>query len=397
MRATAYQQFIYQTGGCFTWLARQKVLFEDVPENHFYKTRFLKETGMQIKDFLLLALCLYSRFNQPGYSINRNYLFLLNAGVHPATIDAFLNSLSVKISDLPGSFRGLSSEARNPIEYLQQTPLLNFPLIRIGDEYCCIYTEVLQRALGHFVYDILKRIDLQRFNNSFGATFENYVGKLIGVTGLPFATEAELIRTLPGEGKVVDFLIADGEANVYIDAKGVEMAQRGQVAHRREVVLGASRTSLVKAIEQGLGTCARVSHLKDDHSVIRPRSKNYLVVVTYKELYVGNGEFLVATMGGNELQKIRNELETQTGTPTENMYFLTIDEFEHLATLVEGHHIGLVKALERAKEADRHPVTRKFVFDMHIRTWPEIVGVKPYLKDEALSLMTDLEMLIRVE
>lgn len=388
MRAMAYQQFQYQTNHGIIWLARQNTLFAHVPSNHFFQTSFQQEYGLSIKDFLLLALCLVARFNKSGFSVHRDYLFTLSPLIPPYAIDAFLRATSINAYELPETLRESDSSTRDPIEYLQQTPFIKFPLIRVRNDYWCIYPQILQRSLGHFIYDTLKQLDLQRFNHSFGVIFERYVGNIIKDAEIQFAIEADLIKALPGEGKVVDFLINDGEANIFIDAKGVEMAQRGQIAHRRDVVRGASQTSLIKAFEQGLATCARLRLLNDKHPIIKSRPDNYLIVVTYKELYIGNGRSLSAAIGEEQLSKIRATHNNTTDIPNENIYFLTIDEFEHLMALVKGRRINLTSALERAKKDDSDPLTRKFIFDMHIHSWPERARISSFL-ESSMSMMTE--------
>ena len=61
-------------------------------------------------------------------------------------------------------------------------------------------------------------------------------------------------KTLGG-GKAVDFLIADANCNILIDAKGVEMNQLGMVGHKPEVILDKTKTSVMKGIEQGTVGC----------------------------------------------------------------------------------------------------------------------------------------------
>lgn len=52
-----------------------------------------------------------------------------------------------------------------------------------------------------------------------------------------FMDERQLIADLPSGTKVVDFLLADCAGNVFVDAKGVEMAYQGKVSHRPDIIL----------------------------------------------------------------------------------------------------------------------------------------------------------------
>ncbi|MGE8454721.1 MAG: hypothetical protein ACN6OP_29735, partial [Pseudomonadales bacterium] len=360
MRAIAYQQFLYQLPRTIDGLARQELLFAQTPDNHFFQTCFKTAHGLSIGDFLRLAICLTAHTqSKSGYIISRHWFRNLEPRFSPVQIDAFLAAISVPVEQLPEKLRESEDDVRQALELFQQTPFLRHPLIRVGDHYWCTHPDLTQKCLDHFIFDFLKKSDLQRFNEAFGIRFEKYVEKHLTDAGLSLTTEHQLKQALPGTGKVVDFLVHDEDANVFIDAKGVEMAPRGKVAHLRQVVRGATNSSLMKAFEQGQETCSRITEINPSNSIIQPRNKNYLLAVTYKELYIGNGLSLEACVGDNHLERIRQKFSKEKTIPLENIYFLSIDEFEGLMALVKARRIGLVEALELAKKIDSDPKTRK--------------------------------------
>jgi hypothetical protein len=386
-RALAYQQFFYQAEGKLVDIARQEIIFAKVPINHYFKTRFLNGVGLSVEAFLRLSFALLASVEKHGMVLSREYLFALCPPFTPMEVDAYLRAVSINVNELP---KALSSEfdERGPTEFLQQTPFLRFPLVKVGGQYWCVSPHVLNRSLGHFIYDYLKREDVNAFNAPFGKSFEAYVGKWLGKSKLPIALEKELIDQLPGVGGVVDFLVADGESNVLIDAKGVEMAQSGMAAVRKGDIRRATKTSLLKAFVQGHEVVSRLPSVCGKNPVICHRSSNYLLVVTYKELYIGNGLTLAGVVGEVELNNIRKNYAVEHHIPIENMYFLTIHEFEELMEMVGEGKTGLVEFLERAKLADAHPGTQKFTFEMHIQDLARRVGRSVPLID-VLSEMRD--------
>ncbi|MDO9618017.1 MAG: hypothetical protein Q7J43_10095 [Pseudomonas sp.] len=394
MRALAFQQFFHQTESGLFDIARQELIFAKVPENHYFKVRFLEGTGVSIHNFLRLAFALIATTTKHGPVIQRSTLFELCPPFTPMAVDAFLRSISVDIYELHHDLKAADKEGRHPNEYLQQTPFLKFPLVKVSSEYWCISPHVLERSLGHFIYDYLKRADVDSFNNPFGKSFERYVGDWLRRSGLPSANESELNRVLMGQGKVVDFMVADGDSNVLIDAKGVEMAHRGMTALQRGEVRRATQTSLIKAFEQGHEVAARVALLAGEHPVVRQRSTTYLLAVTYKELYIGNGLTLEAVVGSTALEKIRTKYDDQYLIPIENIYFLTIHEFEVLMRLVENGKIGLVEALERAKSADAVRMTQKFNFELHINEWSTQFGREQPLREALRSILDEMRTLL---
>lgn len=392
MRAIAYQQFTYQSQLNFEGIARQELLFSRVPDNHFFQVRFKDACGISISDFLRLALCLLFRIRDSNSCAVTADWFSTVAATYPRQLVCrFLDTISVDINDLPVVLRESEGPTRRAQEYYEDSPFLFSPMIREGDIYWCTYPEVLQESLDHFVYDTLKRFDLCAFNDAFGKRFEGYVGSLIRSASLQYVEERELIRLLPDQSGCVDFLVAEGNANIFIDAKGVEMAQRGKIAHLREVIYGATKTSLVKAFKQGHEVCSRLPPLSNDHPTFIARPNNYLLAITYKELHIGNGVSLEAAVGADTLNRIRENYAQEHQIPLENIYFLTIEEFEGLIHLIKSGHIGLVEALERAKLTDANPQTRKFIFIMHLKEWMASLKLSPPLHETSMELLQDIE------
>jgi hypothetical protein len=374
MRALAYQQFFYQAEGKLVDLARQEIIFSRVPSNHYFKTRFLKLVGLPIETFLRISFVLLAAVESQGRILSRDYLFALCPPFEAYDVDAYLRAISIDVNDLNKALRDADTDGRSPEEFLHQTPFLKFPLVKVDGKYWCVSPAVLSRSLGHFVFDLLKSDDVNAFNNPFGKSFEKYVGEWLKKTKLPIAIESELIKELPGVGGVIDFLIADDESNVLIDAKGVEMAQGGMAAVRKMDMRRAVKTSLIKAFEQGHEVISRLPKVSVKNPVICQRANNYLLVVTYKELYVGNGMAFANVVGGAELDKVRSAYSSDHQIPIENMYFLTIHEFEELMDLVSAGRVGLVEFLEYAKQIDSNPRTQKFNFEMHIQEFSKKGG-----------------------
>lgn len=371
LRATAYQQFVHQAQDGMVDIARQHALFAQVPDNHFFKTRFLRSTGVPVDDFLLLALTTITAYGTECYVMKRQHLFDLFPTKRPDVIDAFLRTVSINVDELATALADHDANGRSAEEFLQPTPFMRHPLVKVGSEYWCINQHILQSSLGHFIYDKLKHDDNDRFSSPFGSAFESYVeDQLRHQSRLVYATEHDMIRHLPS-GKVVDFLVVDGETNIFIDAKGVEMALRGRATHRRDVMHQATKTSLIKAVEQGLDACSRIAKQGTAHPIICPRRTNYLLAITYKQLYIANGRRLADAVGANRIQQIRSQYDGNELIPDENIFFLTITEFEALMAMVALGRIGLAQALERAKDADNSPHTQKFFFEQHIGSWPE--------------------------
>lgn len=396
LRTIAFQQFLYQRKPNSRGIARQEVLFAEVPDNHWFRTRFLEETGVSVGDFIRLSFALWSAFIDRRIATSEVWMSTLHSKFPKEVIAKFFSAVSVDAGQLHARLRADDKTGRKSAEYFEQTPFLSHPLVKVGQAYCCTHFEILVRSLEHFVYDTLKKADVNRFNAGFGPRFERYVGRVLSYAGSTMMNEDELGKALSGKGGVVDFFVLDGETNFLLDAKGVEMAARGKVAHLREVVLGATKTSLVSAVRQAHEVQARLAAMGDSHPTLRLRERTFLLVVTYKELYIGNGVTLSDAVSREALDEILSKYAAEIRIPLERMYFLTVEELEFLIEGVKDGKFTLTQALEHAVRDDAEPLQRKFVFSLHLAVLGAGGSTKlPALADAERRLTSDVEDALR--
>ena len=81
--------------------------------------------------------------------------------------------------------------------------------------------------------------------NAFGPMFERYVQRAMEYIGEEFLAESEIMKRA-GVSKAVDFAILGQEANILLDAKGVEMSHGGMTSHRPEVITGQAKASVLR-------------------------------------------------------------------------------------------------------------------------------------------------------
>lgn len=369
MRQIAYQQFLYQTQFAISGLARQKILFAGVQENHYYKTRFRQDTNLEIQAFLELAIMTNAYFSERKKMVIDESVFGPLNGLYPSNVvQDFLKCISTPIAKLSEWLRSTDSLGRSVYEYYDPTQFLFRPLVQIGRNFVCLDPSVLQAGLEHFIYDRLRLQDAQGFMTHFGRGFEKYLGTLLLKTGLSIADEEQLLGLLPKGSKVVDFLVADDDTNVFIDAKAVEMATRGRLAYSSEVLRNRV-DALTKAISQAHAVLSALPESGEPATVVRRRSNNFLLVVTLKPLYIGNGQSLELGIGREKMAALLDPYEIQNRIPVENMYFLTIDQAEVFLQMVCDGDLGMAEGLNKAATADAEPKTRKFDFALHLREW----------------------------
>jgi hypothetical protein len=254
--------------------------------------------------------------------------------------------------------------------------------------YQSLDAHILDACVTRFIYSRLREHDRQKFMSHFGPLFEAYVRKAIVHMGLPFHEEKELADRIPTKEKpsLIDFVVRDGNARIFIDAKAVEMHYRGKVTHSMAELAIGLETSLLKAIKQAHSTRRVLSTLdlaEDDVQAL----EDWIVVVTQSELFISNGVALAAGIGQTVIDALMPTASSAAPhIALDRMYFMTIQEFERLSAAVNNNICGFAEALSRARAADLNPTTRRMVFGQHLND----MGIRSIAPDYVIAETTDI-------
>ncbi|MEJ1355679.1 MAG: hypothetical protein RPU39_13460 [Candidatus Sedimenticola sp. (ex Thyasira tokunagai)] len=393
-RNIAYQQFPYQFDFGYRHLSRQSILFADLPDNHLIKTQFKELTGVSIQDFLDLSWVLLVRFI-PGTEtrLSSGWFDGLKGEYSPETIDNYLKAISVQIDEGRGLLRQADDRRRRSTEHYEFTPFLSFPLIQIPDGYLITENHVLYRCIEHYVYDRLRQWDAERFMDKFGGMFEHYAERALAYAGLAYTPESQTRAVLGERGNQIDFIVHEDASNVFIDTKGVEMNYQGRVTHSAAFLKDKTKPSVLKAITQAHDVIRKLE--ENPGCGISSRDNNYLLVVTYKDFYLGSGRSYYEIVAQKAMDQIYQKYDGLPVIPPENMYFITIDDLDFACAMTKDSGVSLSSMIDAAKDADEKPDTRKFDFVQHLHGMPVDVDTPKYLKDEKDKIFDKLERLLR--
>lgn len=389
LRNMAFQQFWLQHEFNIATCSRQNMLFGRLKDNHPFKQQFIEKCGMTIREFIELAMMMMTRFTIEKMNYVTPEWFKAVANQYEiGTIKKFLDLLSVDFNSLKDKLiREKQDNRKVSYEAYEMSPLRDTPILYYPPRYYPFSKELLGSCLEHFIYDLLKDENHNEFMNSFGPIFESYVGYCISKTKVKFYSEKELAEILPSVGKLVDFLIIDKDNKVFIDAKGVEMAYLGMVGHQPEIITDKTRTSIVKGIQQGLETASRLAAVGQLDGIDLTSGKNYLIVVTYKSMYVGNGMDFYQYVAKDLLDRTIKQEGYDLKIPFEHMYFMAIDEFELFTGGISSGEFELSELLEYAVKSDSLPQYNKFVFSQHIFEKHPNIKIPAWLVDESEYLL----------
>ncbi len=388
MRNIAFQQFIYQQPFSITQYGRQSILFGSLPDNHTLKTWFKNKHGVSCNEFIELSFALITHFAiKERFVVEIKWFQPLFRIYGENIVYNFLDAISIKSNELQRILTSYNKSTGGYSEYYEQTPFVSFPLIKHGQKYICIDHNILYRSIEHYLYDSMKADDSSKFMNYFGNIFENYF-----LIGLKYATidylcESELQKHIPSSVKCVDYLLTEDESNIFVDAKAVEMPYLGKISDNPKVILDKIKKTAIKAIEQAYMLNNFLLNTNND-ALPSFKEKSYLLVVTYKELYLGNGEVIYESLAKKIIDDITRTIDKQAVIDLTHIYFITIQDFDCLMSLVKNHDTKIENVINSAILNDSDVKTKKFVFSQHISTLCNDVIIPEYL-DDATSAVLD--------
>ncbi|MFT7413654.1 MAG: hypothetical protein ACI9FO_000305 [Methylophagaceae bacterium] len=384
MRAIAAQQFPYQQKLSSGFIARQSLLFSPLAHNHSINTDFNNHTGISIQTYLDLSFMTFVLLEQT----NTNSIAITNyrqihIGYSTSTVNKYIELISKSFNDMKSwASQDENKGFRSPSELYEPSLLLNYPFIRTSDSLICIHPQLFYRSIENFVFDTLARLNKQRLMSKFGEIFENYVNDGLTRADLYFIREHEIKKRYGNSGLQVDFLVETETSNVFIESKAAELPRQAIAAHDKKIIQDKTQYSAIKAIAQAH---AILNKMPENEA----QKQNYLLIVTYKESFIGNGKKFHDYMATEAINEILEKNDYSRLIPMENIYFLNISDFDFFCEMIKNKTIDLVEVIERAKQSDLTPETSKFIFSQHLMNWWN--NDKPeHLSAEFERIQTDL-------
>ena len=391
LRAIGYQQFWHQEIRHPIALLRQGILFGKLDRSHSFQRWFEEETSVSLDNFIDLSFMVYARFCEPDiHFIHEAFFQPVAASFPPACVANFLQATSRTPVQLREYLVGLETESHEPSEYYERTPLVRFPFLDLGGRYFYYSFKVLMHSLANFAYDTLRQRDPQAFMEKFGRIFEDYVLLGIASTGVRFYDEEALRRFVQRDSHVVDGLVLDADVNVFVEAKGVEVGHLGMTSYRPGDVTNAVKSSVIKGISQGMDVVRVLTKLNSLPGGNLTRSRNFLLLVTYKDLFLGTGQDFYESFGGVRLESALGCAMQDAPIPLDQIYIVSIDEFDYLIACIASGKSSFSQVFGHAYQKDSDPNTKRLNLIQHLKEMCGDVDVPQYLKAERDYRLTSI-------
>lgn len=363
LRLLAYQQFWLQRRATSTSIARQFILFRRSEPTHLFNESFRSAYGIELNEFLDLTLALAGFLSEPpGTGLTKSWFSSLNAHYPESSITRYLDLIT---SDFNETRFALQNSKRVHIldEFYERSEFRLKPFLHDSnnDRYVLISRCLLDYFLVYGTYELLRSLDPERFMTKFGPIFERHVFQCLNSTNVSFDC-SEQIAKVTQNNQNVDFVVSSSKALIFIDAKGVEMRFKGHVSVELKTISENLKNSVNKGIRQGYST----NHYYKLHSKSNLKKESFIIVVTYKELFLGDGNTFSESVGTNLLNDLDIHYPAWAKIPAENMFFIDIHEFERLAEIVRSTNMPFEQILIKARQESKDSHQKKFQFSQYL-------------------------------
>lgn len=365
-RTLAFQQFWLLEKYTKNRLARQQLLFGNLEENHRLKVEFKNQMGITLNNFLILSFTILSHFiNKDKIFIEEKYFDTISDKFPKGTIETFLEQLSKDPTELKEYLTTVQTNRNFSTEFYEQSPLKKYPLLKYENKYFCYSPDLLSISIENFIYDKLKETNPQQFSAIFGRIFESYIKYAMGKYSIRYYSEAELLIYFMENEKCVDFLIREDTNNILIDSKGIELPKLGMLTYIQNILMNKTKNSIIKGIEQGFSTSQKISTDENLKEIVNENEKNFLIIISYKDIYVGNGTDFYENIAKEKLDNIKLSYP-KAKLEFKDINILSIEDFELLLETKHKTKLSFSDILIRVSKDDEESKTKKFQFRMHL-------------------------------
>lgn len=340
----------------------------------YFEQNFKKLTGVELFDFFQFALWLSLASVQQKGIIKYEQIL---KDFYPKYSVLYIGKIIKLVSGGPEKMFGVMGSIKTSTisqeRYFATPKLLDIPFFKFEDRIGSLHNSVSCKGLAEFVLNLFKQNDHEKFRKHFSRHFEEYVGVIIGESGLPYMSENEIKKIYKSnglKGKVIDYLLIDDSSSVFIDAKAIEPPQKLMVSDNPEIIRQRLKGSFTKGIEQSF-ECAQL--LDCEGVALSEREDRFVVVVTHQDFYLSSGVSLRANISSGFFDELIDKYGDPI--PIENVHFCSVEDFEGIMMMCSDHSIELPEFLRFCSVQDLDARTRKFDIRQHLQSFMTDKGI----------------------
>jgi hypothetical protein len=274
----------------------------------------------------------------------------------------------------------------NPYLQLTETsPFIRYPVLKLDGSYLVYSQKLLKETISNTFYDVMKAQGGSDLAKKFGFILEEYVKRDLASLKQDYYSEKELSRTFPGVN-VTDFLVPFSDLTLFIEVKAIEMRPIVKVSPKNKSLRRELYDSIIKGTIQGFSLANSIS-LGLDPLDIPSRSNFFLMIVTYRDLYLGAGDVVWEEFLRDSVEPVLNEKNISVDLiPAERIIILSIDEFDLFVSVLWQGSVTVSYIFSEMLKANQKWETRNLMFAQHLDKLRNKKQQHPFLDKEFKAL-----------
>lgn len=364
-RITSHHQFAFQAGFSKWTIPRQLILFGSKGSENF-NDYFRQVSRLSIQEFLEYLLCVWGWLStnniKPLFPASQFFSGFIGKETETrAFVEYFgLNRDQVRERITSGYvIRDIS------LEIVESSPMYRYPAIAIGKNLLMVSSRMFETYLEMHLYECAKGSNDPSIRSWLSDSIEEYVGRTLATTSLKLLPESELKRRFP-ERKVTDYLVVNDDCILIVEVKSVELSPIARVRPTREIMEKDLRAGVSRAYIQGYSL---LEQLLTDNELNRLIGSVpvYLMVVTYKDLFLGTGVDCWDEFAEEAVRKaVPRTEELLNLLPPQNTIVGTIRELDQIAGYGKTDRSSLASFFAKMSSENKEPKTRRWMLQQHI-------------------------------
>lgn len=345
-------------------LIREEVILGRLSENHKLRKLMRLALGIDAHDLIDLKLAVFSGMKSGSGRMSPDFLKPLLPHYGRATVQRFLSNIALDHQRLRAYCLALPgrTERKKFSEYFELPVLTDYPVLFHSGILYWWHRMVFARGLEGLLHRRLGSHS-EEYIDVYGDVFEDYSLSMLPSIQLDFHTERELQARFGDQVKLPDAVVHHPKANIIVECKSLLNKEDRMTAGSSRVFFHKMK-SVIKAIEQAHSLSHEIRKERRDNSSWAKSGPDFLLVVCNIDLLVGN-VFKFEEVFSRKKTAFEQKYPL-SNLPLNNIYVISIDEFERLISAVEYGEIDLFHFLEQAAFQDSDHKTAKYTFDQHL-------------------------------
>lgn len=351
---------------------RWPALVDELSSEHEMKRLFADALQMEPQAYSDHALAVFALLDGKRASIPLA-AFAPLVKIHGATSQKFFDLVA---RDLPSLRIALqaddASRVSGAFELFQSPFLKRYPLLRLDTANIgSWHPMILARGMEDIAHLRLSALG-QQYPRVFSKVFEHHVVGQLDDIGASHISEEELKATFGHEAPTVEAVIECRDCNVFIESKMSLFWDQVLVSDTPDDAF-AKALHVRKAILQGLRVGELIRSPRSPFVNCAKKDKDYLIIVTSRELNMGGGKLLERLLPANALADVYPEAKAQSRSllaskhlSPERIFILSIDDYERLVGTIGRGRVDLQDILQYAASQNADPSTAHMYFSDYL-------------------------------